>query len=85
MGAMGSNGYCPVMRCRLEMAGRDGCKPIHIVEAFVLPAAIHVDGANGYAQIAMRRIRDQAVEMARLNGCAVSGATQYSSHWTLGS
>ena len=47
----------------------DGCADPHIdIRA---ASAIHVDGANGYAQIAMRRIRDQAVEMARLNGCAV--------------
>ena len=41
-----------------------------IVEA-PAAAALRVDGANGYAQIALQRIRDQAVEMARLNGCAV--------------
>jgi delta1-piperideine-2-carboxylate reductase len=47
----------------------DGCADPYIeVRA---ASAIHVDGANGYAQIAMRRIRSQAVEMARLNGCAV--------------
>lgn len=34
-------------------------------------AALHIDGANGYAQIALHRCRDQAVEMARHNGCVV--------------
>jgi delta1-piperideine-2-carboxylate reductase len=34
-------------------------------------AALHVDGANGYAQVALRRSRDHAVEMARHSGCAV--------------
>lgn len=34
-------------------------------------AALHVDGANGYAQIALQRCRDQAVEMARHAGCAI--------------
>ena len=34
-------------------------------------AALHVDGANGYAQIALQRTRGQLMEMARLNGCAV--------------
>ena len=47
----------------------DGCADPYVdIRA---ASAIHVNGANGYAQIAMRRIRNQAVEMARLNGCAV--------------
>ena len=43
---------------------------IPIVEARAA-AVLHVDGANGYAQIALRCCRDQAAEMARRNGCAV--------------
>lgn len=34
-------------------------------------AALHVDGANGYAQIALQRCSEQAVDMARHTGCAV--------------
>ena len=47
----------------------DGCaNPYVDIRA---ASAIHVNGANGYAQIALQRIRNQAVKMARLNGCAV--------------
>ncbi len=34
-------------------------------------AALHIDGANGYAQVALRRCHDQAVDMARHSGCVV--------------
>lgn len=34
-------------------------------------ATLRVDGANGYAQIALERISNRATEMARLNGCTV--------------
>ena len=34
-------------------------------------AALHVDGANGYAQVALQRSRDQAADMAQHSGCAV--------------
>jgi delta1-piperideine-2-carboxylate reductase len=34
-------------------------------------AALQIDGVNGYAQIALQRCRDQALEMARQAGCAI--------------
>ena len=34
-------------------------------------AILRVDGGNGYAQIALQRVCNQAMEMARLSGCVV--------------